>query len=127
MDSWASVIQLNLVFASDALAFSVFETTVSCVNARGNALLHGIAAACDVSNFLLAFLMMSLYSSSLGSIEYKFRSNLWRVRVSVSLFFERLFHFLSKRQATYYLDVMSFGFLSVSPRTTYILLEEFVQ
>ena len=62
VDSWASVIQLNLVFASDALAFSVFETTVSRKHAWENALLHGIAAA-------FALLMMSLYSSSLGSIE----------------------------------------------------------
>ena len=45
VDSWASVIQLNLVFAPDALDFSVFETTVSRIDAWGNALLHGIAAA----------------------------------------------------------------------------------
>ena len=32
-DSWASVIQLNLVFASDALAFSVFGTMVSRMHA----------------------------------------------------------------------------------------------
>ena len=32
VDSWA-VMQLNLVFASDALAFSVFETTVSRMHA----------------------------------------------------------------------------------------------
>ena len=69
VDSWASVIQLNLVYASDALAFSVFESTVSRMHALGNALIHGIAAAIEVSNFRLAFLMMSLYSSSLGSIE----------------------------------------------------------
>ena len=65
VDSWASEIQLNLVFASDALAFSVFETTVSRVHAWGNSLLHGIAAAFDVSNFHLAFFIKSLCSSSL--------------------------------------------------------------
>ena len=69
MDSCASVIQLNLVFVSDALAFSVFETTVCRMHAWENALLHGIAAALGVSNFRLAFLKVSLYSSSLGSIE----------------------------------------------------------
>ena len=55
VDSCASVIQLNLVFASDALALCVFETTVSHMHAWENALLHGIAAAFDVSNFRLAF------------------------------------------------------------------------
>ena len=53
--SCASVIQLNQVFASSALAFSVFETTVSRMHAWENALLHGIAAAFDVTNFRLAF------------------------------------------------------------------------
>ena len=33
VDSWASVIQLNLVLGSDALAFSVIETTVSRMHA----------------------------------------------------------------------------------------------
>ena len=67
--SCASVIQLNLVFASDVSASSVFETMVSRMHAWENALLHGIAAAFDVSKFRLAFLVMSLYSSSLGSIK----------------------------------------------------------
>ena len=49
------MVQLNQVFASGALAFSVFETTVSRVHAWENALLHGIAAAFDVTNFRLAF------------------------------------------------------------------------
>ena len=49
--------------------FFCCETTVFRLHAWGNALLHGIAAAFDVSNYRLAFLMMSLYSSSLGSIE----------------------------------------------------------
>ena len=39
------------------------------------------------------------------------------------LFFERLFQPLSKRQATKDLGVMSFGFLSVSSRTTFVLSE----
>ena len=69
VDSWASVIQLSLVFASDALASSDFETTGCRVHAWGNALKHGNAAAFDVSNFRLAFWMMSLCSSSLGSLE----------------------------------------------------------
>ena len=69
MDSCASAIQLNLVFASDVLAFPVFETPVSRMLACENALLHGIAAAFGVSNFRLAFLMLSLYYSSLGSLE----------------------------------------------------------
>ena len=60
VDSCASAIQLNLVFASDALAFSFFETTVSRLLALENSLLHRIAAAIGVSNFRLAFLMMSL-------------------------------------------------------------------
>ena len=90
VDSCASAIQLNLVFASDALAFSFFETTVSRI------------------------------------------SILWRVQVSVPrlpilvfLSSERLFQFLSKRQAICDLDVMSFRLVLVSHRTTYILLEKF--
>ena len=69
VDSCASALQLNLVFASDALAFSFFYTTVSQMLPWENALLHGIAAAIALFNFRLAFLMMSLYSSSLGSTE----------------------------------------------------------
>ena len=61
--------ELNLVFASDVLAFPVFEIPVSRMLAWENALLNGIAAAFGVSNFRLAFLMMSLYSSSFGSLE----------------------------------------------------------
>ena len=57
VDSCASAIQLNLVFASDAWNFSVFETTVSRMLAWENALLHGIGAAIGVSSFRLAFLM----------------------------------------------------------------------
>ena len=57
VDSCASVIQLNLVLASDALVLSVFETTVSRVHAWENALLHGIAAAFDVSNCCLVFFL----------------------------------------------------------------------
>ena len=52
---------------------------------------------------------------------------LWVFRqpILAFLFFELLFQFSSKRQAICDLDVMSFEFLSISPRTTTILLEEF--
>ena len=58
---------------------------------------------------------------------YLHLSNLWRVRVSVSrlpilvfLFLQRLFQFLSKRQAICDLDVMSFGFfVSLTPDQIY--------
>ena len=128
---WASAIQLNLVSASDALAVSVFQTTVSRMHAWRNALLRGIAAAFDVSNFRLAFLLMSLFLHH-SDQQNKFLSIFWHVRLLVSrlpilvfLSFERLFQFFSKRQTVCDLDVMSFGFLSVSPRTTYILVAEF--
>ena len=60
VDSCASAIQSNFVFASDALAFPVFVSAVFRLHAFEIALLHGIAAAFGVSNFRLAFLMMSL-------------------------------------------------------------------
>ena len=68
-DSCASAIQLNLVFVWDASAFPFLNAKVSRLLAWAIVLLHGIAAAIGVSNFRLTFLMMSLYSSSLGSIQ----------------------------------------------------------
>ena len=132
---WAPVIQLNSVFASDALAFSVFETTVPRLHGWRNTLLHGIAAAIDVSNFRLAFLMMPLYSSSLGSIEQVPLKSLACSRFGFSIahscfssFFERLSQFLSKRQAICDLDVMSFWiFVSLSPGPHISFWRSFVQ
>ena len=64
----------------------------------------------------------------------KFLSSLWCVRVSVSrlpflvfLYIEWLLLFLSKRQAICDLDVMSFGFLSISHQTTFSFWRSFVQ
>ena len=65
----ASVKKLNLVFASDALAFSVFETTVSRMHAWENALLDGIELPLMYPTFALYFFMKSLYQSSLCSTE----------------------------------------------------------
>ena len=67
-----------------------------------NALLHGIATAFDVSNFRLAFLRMSLYSSSLGpkeKITLYLVSGMFELRFLYCpflafLFFERLFPIL---------------------------------
>ena len=67
-DSCGSAIQLNLVFVWDASAFPFFNTAVSRMPAWAIVLLHGIAAAIG-SNFRLTFLMMSLCSSTLGSIQ----------------------------------------------------------
>ena len=49
VDSRASVIQLNLVFATDALAFffPFFRTVVSRMHACRNALLHSISELCQ--------------------------------------------------------------------------------
>ena len=132
VDSWASVIQLNLVLVSDALAFSVIETTVSRMYAWGNALLHGIAAAfwcfqlspCILNDVFVFFVtrVNRINSSQIsGVFEFRFLD----CPFLFFLFFERLFQFLSKRQAICDLDVMSFGFYSISLQTTYILFEEF--
>ena len=60
MDSCAATIQLNFVFVPDSLVFfSVFDTMVSRMLAWENALLHDIAVASGISNFRLAFLVMS--------------------------------------------------------------------
>ena len=60
VDLFASATQLYHVFVSDALNFFVFGTTVFRMLALDNSLLHGIAAAIGVSDFCLAFWMMSL-------------------------------------------------------------------
>ena len=52
------------------LGFCFWHNGFPCACFVTDALLHGIAAAFGVSNFLLAFLMMSFYSSSLGPMEW---------------------------------------------------------
>ena len=71
MDSLASTMQFNFFFGifSDAVAFVRINAPVSLKLMDLGFLLQGMAAATCLSNFLLAFLMMSLYSSSSGSIE----------------------------------------------------------
>ena len=110
------------------LAFPVFETPVSRMLAWENALLHGIAAAIGVSNFRFACLMMSLYSSSLGSnrinsTQFSGMFEFWFLDCPfLSPYSLRGF---SNSYPSVKSCVMSFGFLSVSLWTTYILSEEF--
>ena len=126
MDSRASAIQLNLVFLLQMLwLFSVFDTTVSRMLAWENALLHGIAAAIGIYNFRLAFLKMSfvIFITRINRTDSPQISDIFEP-ILASLVIERLFPFSSKRQVICDLDVMSFEFVSVSSRTTCILLEE---
>ena len=60
-----------------------------------------------------------------SSARDKRTSHQWSCPLLFFLFFERLFQSLFNRQAKCDLDVMSFGFLSVSVRTTCIHSEEF--
>ena len=120
VDSCASAIQLELVLASDVLAFPVFETPVSRMLAWEHSLLHCMAAAMGVSNFRLAFLMMSLCTSSLGTIEYIHLNFLacssfgFSIAHSCFSLLWAAFPILTKRRALCDLDVMSFEFSSVS-------------
>ena len=68
LDSWASTIQLNLVFRffSDALALFRFTAPVTV---ELSDFLHGMGSAIGVSNFFLAFFITWLYSSSFVSME----------------------------------------------------------
>ena len=69
MDSSISSIPLTSVSAPEFLNFPVFGIKVFRMLASDDSLLHGVPVAVDVSNFRLAFLMITLYFLSLGSIE----------------------------------------------------------
>ena len=73
----------------------------------------------DVFVFFVARINRINSSQFSGVFEFRF------LDCPFLFFSERLFQFLSKRQAICDLDVMSFGFLSVTLQTTYILSEEF--
>ena len=77
--------QLNFILEilSDAVAFTRVDAPVSHELAAPGLFLQGMAAAICLSNFLVAFMMMSLYSSSSGPME-KYLSDFWHCQVSVS-------------------------------------------
>ena len=127
VDSRASVIQLNLVFASDALAYSVFETTVSRY-ARLRKRLFYVALQLplmsptlpcilnDVFVFFVTRINMINSSQISGVFEFQFLdcSLLW---AAFPILVQRSGHMWSGRDVVWH--------LSVYPRTTHVLLEEF--
>ena len=125
MDLWASTIQLNLVFGilSDVLALFRFTALVTV---ELSDLLHGKASAIDVTKFSRVFndvfvffvIQIDRTSQSPRIFEFRFLN-------CPFLFFFLLSSFQSCTTLLAKCNLVEqlFDFLSVSPWTTFILLE----
>ena len=127
VDSWESTTQPHIVLNSFPLPF-LCSTRVSPMLEGGFAPLQGMAGAIGLSNFLLAFWIVSEYS--LSSRSFKKSSQLSSIVTIRSLFCPfLLFSILSgftNFRPNFWPHIMvwqSFESLSISPRTTNILSE----